>query len=139
MPSELELLGQLVGTWTTEGSHPELPDAIHGGATFEWLDGERFLIFRAQYDHPRIPDAVAVTGITDGRLSMHYFDSRGVHRVYAVDMGPGTWSFRLDTPEFSQRFTGTFGDGGDTITGRGRYSQDGSTWNEDLALTYRRR
>jgi hypothetical protein len=139
MPAEHELLGQLLGTWTTEGRHPELPDAVRGLATFEWLPGERFLVWRSHYDHPEIPDALAVTGVTEGRLSMHYFDSRGVHRVYLVDIGPGTWSFRLDAPEFSQRFTGAFGDGGDTITGRGRYSRDGSTWNEDLALTYRRR
>jgi len=44
MPTEVELLGALVGTWTTEGGHPDLPDAIHGTATFEWLDGQRFLI-----------------------------------------------------------------------------------------------
>jgi len=139
MPAELELLGHLVGTWTTEGRHPELPETVRGRATFEWLPGERFLIWRSQYDHPEIPDALAVTGVTEDRLSMHYFDSRGVHRVYAVDISPGVWRFRLDAPGFSQRFTGTFGDGGDTIAGRGQYSRDGSTWNEDLALTYRRR
>jgi hypothetical protein len=42
-------------------------------------------------------------------------------------------------PAFSQRFTGTFDDDGDTITGRGSYSRDGGSWTEDLALTYRRR
>ena len=139
MSAELELLGALVGSWTTEGSHPELPDAIHGRATFEWLAGERFLIWRAQYDHPEIPDAVSVTGVTDGRLTMHYFDSRGVFRVYSVAMSPGSWRFWREDPGFAQQFTGTFGEDGDTITGRGSYSLDGSTWNEDLALTYRRR
>jgi hypothetical protein len=39
---------------------------------------------------------------------------------------------------FSQRFTGTFSDGGDTITGRGQTSRDGASWDDDLALTYRK-
>lgn len=137
--SELELMRALVGTWTTEGDHPLLPgDQIRGRATFEWLDGERFLIQRSHYDHPQIPDAVAITGITGDQLSMHYFDSRGVFRVYSVSMTPQTWSFSRDDPDFAQRFTGTFTDGGDIITCRGQFSRDGVAWEDDLALTYRR-
>ena len=136
---QLELLGALAGTWTTEGSHPLLPGAdIRGQATFEWLDGERFLICRSHYDHPEIPDAIAVTGVVDGRLSTNYFDSRGVHRIYSVSMTPDAWHFWRDDPGFGQRFTGTFSDDGHTITGRGQLSRDGATWDDDLALTYRR-
>jgi hypothetical protein len=135
----LELLGALVGRWQTEGAHPLLPgEQIRGQATFEWLDGEQFLIWRSHYDHPQIPDAIAITGLTDGQLSMQYFDSRGFHRVYSVRMTPDTWRFWRDDPDFSQRCTGIFGDGGDTITCRGKMSRDGETWEDDLALTYRR-
>jgi hypothetical protein len=136
--SELELLGALVGSWTTGGSHPRLPGEIRGRAVFAWLEGRRFLVGRSHYDHPDVPDALAVTGIIDGRLAMHYFDSRGVFRVYSVEMSPGTWRFWRDGPDFSQRFTGTFSGDGDTITGRGQLSHDGTTWEDDLALTYRR-
>ena len=137
--SQLELLRALTGAWTTEGSHPLLPGAVlRGRATFEWLDGGKFLIWRSHYDHPEIPDAVAVTGVTDDQLSMHYFDTRGVHRVYSVDAGPGMWRFWRDDPGFSQRFTGTFNDAGDTLTSRGQFSRDGGTWEDDLALTYRK-
>jgi hypothetical protein len=88
--AQLELLGALTGARTTEGRHPLLPgDAITGRATFEWLDGGQFLIQRSHYDHPQIPDAVTVTGVVDDRLSMHYFDSRGVHRLYSGGRGPG--------------------------------------------------
>jgi hypothetical protein len=110
----------------------------HGRATFEWLDGRRFLIWRSHYDHPEIPDAIAITGVTNDQLSMHYFDFRGVYRVYSVSMSPGTWRFSLDAPGFSQRFTGTFSDDGNTITGRGQFSRDGASWEDDLALTYRK-
>src|SRR6478609_6209016 len=68
--SRLELLRALVGSWTTEGVHPLLPgEEIRGETSFEWLDGEQFLIMRAHYDHAQIPDAVTVTGVTDDQLS----------------------------------------------------------------------
>jgi hypothetical protein len=137
--AQLELLRALTGSWTTEGSHPLLPDEVlRGRATFEWLDGAKFLVWRSHSDHPEIPDAIAVIGVTDDQLSMHYFDTRGVHRVYSVDMTPGVWRFWRDDPEFSQRVTGTFADDGDTLTTSGQYSRDGQTWEDDLALTYRR-
>ena len=77
---ELQGWQRLVGTWVTEATHPALPGTvISGQATFEWLEDQRFLIQRSHYDHPEIPDAIAVTGIIDGKPSMHYFDPRGVH------------------------------------------------------------
>jgi hypothetical protein len=137
---ELQGWQRLVGTWATEATHPALPGTvITGQATFEWFEDQRFLIQRSHYDHPQIPDAIAVTGIIDGKPSMHYFDPRGVHRVFAVDITPDTWRFWNDAPGFSQRFTGTLSDDGNAINGRGELSQDdGATWEPDLAITYRR-
>jgi hypothetical protein len=66
---------RLAGRRPTEATHPALPGTIvTGQATFEWLEDQRFLIWRSHYDHPEIPDAIAVTGIIDGKPSMHYFD-----------------------------------------------------------------
>jgi hypothetical protein len=140
--SELQGWHRFIGSWKTEGAHPLLPgEAIRGTSTFEWLEGRRFVIWRAQYEHAQIPDAITIIGVTDGQLTMHYFDERGVYRVYAASLDRGTWRFWRDvpTPDLSQRFTGTFGDDGDTITARGELSKDnGSTWEDDLALDYRR-
>jgi hypothetical protein len=137
--SRPQLMEPLVGTWATEGKHSMLPgEVIRGRATFEWLDGCHFLIWRSHYDHRAIPDAIAITGVMDSRLSMHYFDSRGVHRVFLVTMTPGTWRFSRDGPDFSQRVTATFSDDGNTITSHGQLSRDGASWEDDLALTYRR-
>jgi hypothetical protein len=137
--SELEPFEALVGTWTTEATHRMYPSmVVRGRSTFEWLEGKRFLIQRSVTDHPEFPDAMAVFGVTDEQLSMHYFDSRGVYRVYAVSLSEGTLRFARDAPGFSQRFTGTFSDDGNTITGLAELSQDGSTWDDDLAITYRR-
>jgi hypothetical protein len=130
---------RLVGTWETEATHVGLPGAlIRGRATFEWLDGRKFLIQRSHYDHPEIPDAIAITGVTGGRLSMHYFDVRGVYRLYAAALDEHQWRFWGDVGEFHQRFTGTLRDEGNTIEGLAELSNDGSNWADDLVITYRR-
>ena len=139
--SGLEEWQRFIGSWETEGAHPMLPgEAIRGTSTFEWLHGRRFVIWRSHYEHPKIPDAITLIGVTDGQLSMYYFDERGVYRVYAASLDQGTWWYWRDAPapDLSQRFSGTFSDDGNTITGRGELSKDGSTWEDDLALDYRR-
>ena len=55
-----------------------------------------------------------------------------------MSASPGTWRFWRDGPDFAQRFTGTFSADGDTIIGRGELSRDGTSWEDDLQLTYRR-
>jgi hypothetical protein len=136
---ELEKLEALVGEWTTEATHPALPGTVvHGRAVAEWMEGGQFLILRSQADHPEFPDAITIIGAPTEELSMYYFDSRGIHRVYAMSLDDGIWRFWRDAPGFSQRFAGTFGDGGDTISGLSQLSRDGSTWDDDLEITYRR-
>src|SRR2546430_10653658 len=112
----LEGWHRLIGRWETEGAHPMRPgEAIRGTSTFEWLDGRRFVIWRSHYDHPQIPDAITIIGVIDGQLSMHYFDDRGVYRVYAASLDQGMWRYWRDAPappHFSQRFIGLFIDHG---------------------------
>lgn len=131
---------RLVGRWATEATHPGLPGTVVSGESiFEWPEDQRFLIQRSHYDHPEIPDAIAVIGIVDGEPSMHYFDPRGVHRVFAVKITADTWRFWNAAPGFSQRCTHTFRDDGNAITGQAELSRDnGATWEDDLAITYRR-
>jgi hypothetical protein len=146
----LDHLDALVGEWETEATHPYLPNTvIRGRATFEWLAGGFFLIWRAAYDHPDIPDSIAILGCDDssssgdarqagGGCSLHYFDSRGVARVYGLGADHGVWRFWRDWPGFSQRYVATISADGNTITGNGELSRDGSTWEQDLRITYRK-
>jgi hypothetical protein len=147
---DLQRFGALIGEWTTESTHPALPGTVvHGRATFEWLPGERFLIWRESADHPEFPDAVVVIGDTDG-LRAHSFDSRGVYRVIETRMTEAAWEFFMPreqpsetafaegSPGFAGRFVGTFEDGGNTIVGRFQVSHDDVTWQDDLETTYRR-
>jgi hypothetical protein len=151
----LEPLNQLVGTWATEATHPAVPGVVvRGTIVVEWLEGERFLSHRACTDHPDFPDALSIIGFTDQdridhtggsaplpdkpQLTMHYFDSRGVFRVFDVSIDKEAFRFWRNAPGFSQRFTGTFADKGETIVGRTQLCQDNIHWNDDLQITYRR-
>ena len=130
-----ELLNALVGTWTGEARHPAFPGVtVPVRATFEWLEGEHFLIWRWRMDHPDFPDSLSVIG--SGEL--HYFDSRGVQRVYEVAVSGREWRMSRDAPGFSQRFAGTLSDDGDTLSGLWRLSRDGETWEDDLEIVFRR-
>ena len=70
---------------------------------------------------------------------MYYFDSHGVFRVYQGSVDDQGWRLWRDAPGFSQRFTGVFADGGNTITGTWQLSRDDVHWDDDLQITYRRR
>ena len=131
---------RLVGRSAKEATHRALPGTvINGAATFEWLEDQRVLIHRSHYEHPEIPDALGVIGVVDGQPTMHYFDARGVHRVFAVDMTGDVWRFWNDVPGFSQRFTGTLTDDDNAMDADVELSRDdGATWEHDLAIAYRR-
>jgi hypothetical protein len=136
---KLAALNALVGEWALEATHPAFPSTVvRGRAAVEWLEGERFLIHRSRTDHPEFPDSIAIIGADSEGLAMHYFDSRGVQRVYGASLSEGVWRMWRDEPGFAQRFTGDFDDGGDTISGLWELSRDGSTWADDLEITYRR-
>ena len=144
MSAELERLGpRLVGAWTTEATHPAFPaTTVTGIADVRWLEGERFLIFRSHNEHPDFPDSISIIGDTDG-LEWHYFDSRGVHRVYHFRITGDSWEIAREVPAddesaFSQRLTVTFEHDDSTMAGRSKISHDNETWQEDLQITYRR-
>jgi hypothetical protein len=139
LDARLEPFNALVGLWDIEATHPMLPGTVvHGTAEFEWLEGERFLLQRSRTDHPEFPDSLIVFGAAENDLSMNYFDSRGVHRIYQVSLSDGVWKMWRHAPGFSQKFNGTIRDDGDTIEGLWKLSRDDSTWDDDLAITFRR-
>jgi hypothetical protein len=132
----MEEFEALVGEWVTEVQLGG--QAIRGRSTFEWLDGGGYLIQRTTTEDQRFPRAVMVTGPTfDGsRVVQHYFDSRGVARVYEVSLEDGVWLLSRDDPDdFAQQFSGRFSADGTRIDGAWRRT-DGGEWRHDFDLTY---
>jgi hypothetical protein len=140
--SALERLDALVGEWVTEAGPPGGPQwPGEGRLSFQWLEGRTFLIERWNVDLPEAPDGIAIIGAGDEpeTFRQHYFDSRGVHRIYEMTLEDGVWKLWRDSPDpFPQRFTGTFSDDGQTITGRWEKAEDGSIWTTDFDLKHRR-
>ena len=141
----LKALEPLVGEWSMVPTFKDLPPAESDArVSFEWMPGERFLIERWEVPVPEAPDGIAIIGAdpeSDGSYLQHYFDSRGVARVYKMSFEDGVW--RLGRSErdfsplnFSQRFTGTLSDDGKTIAGVWEICHDGETWEHDFDLTY---
>ncbi len=131
----------LVGEWRTTGTHPDLPgEELHGRTSFDWHEGGAFLAMRSEVDHPQIPAGLAFIGSDDGlgKFTMIYFDERGISRLLEVTVGDRTATWRRDNAEFSQSVTITAGDDGDTLVSKGRMSERGGEWVDDLSQVFTR-
>ena len=141
----LDALEPLVGDWSMVPTFKGMPPAEAGArVSFGWLPGKRFLIERWEVPVPEAPDGIAIIGAdpeSQGAYLQHYFDSRGVARVYKMSLEDGVWKLWRDEPDFSpldfsQRYTGTFSDDGKTVVGAWEICSDGKPWEHDFDLTY---
>lgn len=147
--SFLDQLDALVGKW--EMGISVGGQTLSGGrAMFDWIEEGAFLVYRAEAgDTSGMPSemvansplpTVSVIGLDDSseQFTMLYADARSVFRVYQMSLSDGVWKLWRDAPGFSQRFTGTVSDDGDTITGYWEKSEDDTKWEHDFNLTYTR-
>ena len=143
--TRLERLEPLVGEWRVEAPGLPFPSELADAArtTFEWTLGGAFLLQRTSIPVPEAPDSLSVIGLDAGDgYTQHYFDSRGIARLYAMTFDGRDWTLERHAPDFSplpfhQRWRGTLSAGGDTIEGRWEKSPDGRDWELDFELTYR--
>jgi hypothetical protein len=152
-PEALGRLAVFVGEWVLEarfpGDQPAPPTAKEHGpqprARFEWtLDGQ-FLLQRTEVPAPGAPSSLAIVSVDPetGAYTQHYYDSRGVVRLYAMSFADGVWTLTRESADFSpldfrQRFTGTFSQDGNIISGAWEKCLNGAGWEHDFDLTYRR-
>ena len=150
---ENERLEPLIGEWTmsmllsgqeNEKAPESLPD-VKAQLTFEWMGDRAFLLQRWTVPIPEAPDGLALYGWHEerGTFLQHYFDERGVARVYEMSLEDGVWKMERTKPDFSefdfsQRFTGTFSDDGKRIEGTFEISHDHKTWEKDFDVLYER-
>jgi hypothetical protein len=141
----LENLRVLAGEWEVELAFPsDPPGVVHAGrTTFEWLFGQ--YLVQTMEGPPGGPHMQAIIAWNPGTLAFqqHYYDSRGVVRIYEMTLSDGTWTLLRTRPdfaplEFAQRFTGRLAGDGSAISARWESSPDGENWKEDFGMTYRR-
>jgi hypothetical protein len=142
-PLALGLLDVLVGEWMQQVTGHGDPV---GTVTFEWALGDTYLLQRSTLPDP-FPESLAVIEYDEsvGRLRQHYFDSRGVTRLYLMMFSGSEWTLLRTEPDFSalpfaQRYAGTIADDGRSVDGRWEQSHDGGvTWEHDFGLRLERR
>ena len=134
-------LDDLVGDWTIElNDSRHWEGSVYGSMTIAWLEGGGYLVQRATVDLPEVPNSIAVMGPREGsgELVQHYFDSRGVARVYEMSLDGREWRLWRDAPEFDQRFAGTFSPDGRTFHGAWEMAEDHETYLKDFDVVYTR-
>jgi hypothetical protein len=142
----LARLDVFVGEWALEArfpGHQPAPGQAH--SRFEWaLDGQ-FLLQRTEVPVPEAPDGLTIVSVDPetGAYTQHYYDSRGVVRLYAMTFADGVWTLIRESADFSpldfqQRFTGTFSPDGNTISGAWESRSNDAGWQHDFDLIYHR-
>ncbi len=149
----LARLDVFVGEWAVEARFPGDRTAAAGGTAggvlarsrFEWALDRQFLLQRTEIPIPEAPDSLSVIAVDPGTgaYTQHYYDSRGVVRLYAMTLADGVWTLTREAPDFTpldfrQRYVGTFGEGGNSIVGAWEICLADGDWQHDFDLAYRR-
>ncbi|WP_160058424.1 DUF1579 family protein [Alkalicoccus saliphilus] len=139
--SAMERLEILEGIWDIEIVFPHPgTEKIHGETAFEWMKGGHFLIQKTKLKDPGAPESLIIIGFDAdiALFKMHYFDSRGIDRLYNMTLDKNVWKQWRNNPGFHQRFKGEFNDTLDLIEGVWEKSADKDNWEHDFLLTFRK-
>jgi hypothetical protein len=141
----------LIGEWHGEGEIPiEPPMKVYVEAKISRLG--KFIVFSTVGKPADVPDSVSIIGgAPEGEPQpMHYFDSRGVKRLFVMALqdstgriwrAPGEDWNGPDGPGFNQRFIGEISADGKTIKGRWERGMGdaGDKWEIDFPIDYVRK
>jgi hypothetical protein len=141
----------LIGEWHGRGEIPaEPPMKVTVEARIERLG--KFIVIRSLGEPAEMPDTIAIIGgALDGQPQpMHYFDDRGVKRLYMTAVKGSTWRIWRapeedwngpNGPGFDQRFIGEIAADGKTIEARWErgVGSSGDTWELDFGISYDRK
>ena len=141
----------LIGEWHGEGELPiDPPMTISVESTVERL-GE-FVVMRSVGVPAEMPSTISIIGgaPVGEPQPMHYFDSRGVKRLFMMALDGSTWKIWRapgedwngpDGPGFNQRFIGEISADGNEIDGRWErgLGDAGDEWEIDFPLHYVRK
>ena len=137
----LRKLDPLVGEWTLEATWPNGEKWPGGGTfSFEWHASGRHLVQRGTAELPEAPDNVSIIGCdgAKGTYFQLYSDERDVCRIYEMSIDDREWKLWRQGEPFSQRFTATFSDDGNTLTGQWDIAEDHTNYTKDFDVVMRR-
>jgi hypothetical protein len=130
----MSALDRLLGTWEVTMHHSAMSEPVTGRQRYERVLEGSFVLQQWTYDHPDFPNAMAL--LSEDRY--HYFDVRGITRVFDFEVDDAGWSMIHLDEVFSQRQTARFR-GPDVMVSTGEKSHDkGITWQHDFTMTYQR-
>ncbi len=140
----------LVGEWRANGEMLDPLLKLSVDASVTRLG--KFLVLRTTGKPAALPDTLAIIGgAPEGEPQpMHYFDSRGVKRLFLMALDGSTWRIWRapgedwngpDGPGFNQRFIGKLSADGKRIDGRWErgLGESGDQWQLDFTLNYVRK
>lgn len=127
----MAVLDELLGEWRLSMRHVAYSEPVAGTERYERTLAGAFVLMRRTYEHPDFPNALALLSETHA----HYFDVRGVTRLFDMEMRIDGWKMVHLDEEFSQRYTARFV-GPDEIECHGEASFDsGARWQYDFDMT----
>ena len=143
---------RLIGDWHGAGEITgEPPTKLTAETSIERL-GDKFIVMRSVGQPAEMPDTIAIIGgAPEGQPQpMHYFDDRGVKRLYMTAVKGSTWTIWRapgedwngpDGPGFNQRFSGEISADGKTIKARWERGTGsaGDKWEVDFPINYVRK
>lgn len=136
----------LIGEWHDEGEVPmDPPMKISVEEKIERLG--KFIVISSVGEPAEMPHSVSIIGgAPDGEPQpMHYFDSRGVKRLFMMAIEGSTWKIWRapgedwngpNGPGFNQRFIGEISADGKAIEGRWERGMGnaGDAWEIDFSI-----
>ena len=141
----------LIGEWHGEGEIPiDPPMKVSVEAKISRLG--KLIVFSTVSKPAEVPDSVSIIGGAPAGdpQPMHYFDSRGVKRLFMMALegsnlriwrAPGENWNGPDGPGFNQRFIGEISADGKKIEGRWERGMGdaGDVWEIDFPINYVRK
>ena len=137
----LDAFKPFIGVWNTVGHHSMIAGVtLHGRTSIDWHEGGGFVCVRSDVVEDKIPSAISIIGSDDAssRLTMSYFDERGVSRRFDVEVAGNEIRWWRTALGFSQRFVLTIAADRKTMDGVSSLSKDDKTWEQDMEVSYTR-
>ncbi|SDO37422.1 hypothetical protein [Halobacillus aidingensis] len=99
----LKRLEFFIGEWEIEVIHPQFKtSSIKGQTLFDWMEKEKFIVQRTFIKQMEFPSSTIVYDYDSNTSNylQHYFDSRGVTRLYYMNLKSGLWELWRNSSDF---------------------------------------